>query len=49
MKVLKKGPYYGKIAVLESIHTDNFSASVHIQDIDVALELPYEKICKVVL
>jgi len=49
VKVLKNGPYYGKIAVLESIHADSFSASVHLQDIDVALELPYEKICKVVL
>jgi len=49
VKVLKNGPYYGKIAVLESIHADSFSASVHLQDIDVALELPYEKICKVVV
>jgi len=49
VKVLKNGPYYGKVAVLESIHPDSFSASVHLQDIDVALELPYEKISKVVL
>jgi len=43
VKVLKNGPYYGKVAILESIHPDSFSASVHLQDIDVALELPYEK------
>lgn len=46
--MLKKGPHFGKVALLESIHKDSFSASVFIQESDVALELPYEMISKAV-
>jgi len=46
VKILKEGPLHGKIAVLESIHQDSFSASVYIEESNLALELPFEKISK---
>ena len=46
MKVLKPGKYRGKIGILESIHQDNFSGSIHLPEEDVALEIKFELFSK---
>lgn len=45
--ILRKGKYYQKFGILESIHPDNHSGSVKLIDVDITLELKYPEFSKI--
>ncbi|KAM3133734.1 hypothetical protein pb186bvf_014143 [Paramecium bursaria] len=44
--IILNGVHRGKIGKLESVHQDNFSGSVYIENEDLCLEAPYEDFSK---
>lgn len=45
--ILKEGVDRGKIGKLESLHMDNFSGSVYIEEEDKLLELSFDHFSKI--